>query len=219
MKKTSKKKPTTLLKSKVKSSVKKPAVAQNQKVTPVSTLNSSSRTHTHHTHIDENMYICMNDITLKRKYILQSLKSSLVLQEEQEKVMQIRAEKLLVLNEIKKEMESINLKYQSLKKLLPNVKNVISYTEKELGELDSQIDFLKKDVRNKNREIEIDQKTAEDLNSGMKFVKSRKYDHIGDEKKTVSSEKVLVDSKKKNMTKIERIQNNLKVIESKLKGI
>ena len=216
--KTLKKTPTTLLKSKVKSPIKKSTIAQKSAV--VSTLKSSenARAHTHHTHIDENMYICMNDITLKRKYILQSLKSSLVLQEEQEKVMQIRAEKLLVLNEIKKEMESINLKYQSLKKLLPNVKNVISYTEKELGELDSQIDFLKKDVRNKNREIELDQKTAEALNSGMKFVKSRKYESIGEEK-LVSTEKSNVDSKKKNMTKIERIQNNLKVIESKLKGI
>ena len=142
--KTQKKTPTTLLKSKVKSHVKKSSVAQKPSV--VSTLKSSehARAHTNHTHVDENMYICMNDITLKRKYILQSLKSSLVLQEEQEKVMQIRAEKMLVLNDIKKEMESINLKYQSLKKLLPNVKNVISYTEKELNELDSQIDFLKK---------------------------------------------------------------------------
>lgn len=194
MKKTTEKKPVKKVEAQVKS------------------VPHTSTTHTqNHKHPNENLYICINDITLKRKYLLESLKSSLILQEERERITHIRAQKIHVLNQIRKNLEVTNNKYQSLKKILPNVKNVISYTEKELNELDAQVEMLKVDVRKKTREIAIDEKTKENLAMGMGLNSHRRG-------KVVSEVKVEPEVKKP-MTKLDRIQNNLKLIESKLKNI
>lgn len=164
---------------------------------------------------NENLYVCINDITLKRKYLLESLKSSLILQEEREKIIHIRAEKIRLLNQIRKEMESLNSKYQGLRKLLPNVKNIISYTEKELTELDSQVDMLKADLRTKTRELEVDEKTRQNLQLGMGLNHGRRKNQNNSNSEVKTGQVEL----KKPLTKLDRIQNNLKLIESKLKHI
>lgn len=169
---------------------------------------------------NENLFICINDVSLKRKYLLESLKYSLVLQEEHEKIKEIRVRKAEILLNIKNEMESVNLKYQSLKKILPNVKNVISFTEKELNELDMQVEFLRRDVKNKTKEIEIEERTAENVAAGMKLYKNRKVGYTeNSEVKVLNVAKPKEKEVNKPLTKLERIQNNLKLIESKLKNI
>lgn len=198
----------------MKKPIEKKPVKSSQIQVKSSALSQSTHVHSDNKHPNENLYVRINDITLKRKYLLESLKSSLILQEEREKIIHIRSEKIQLLNQIKKETDVINLKYQSLRKLLPNVKNIISYTEKELNELDSQVDMLKIDVKSKTREIAVDEKTRENLISGMGLRGTHKS-RSSSEVKTVSKEPEL----KKPLTKLDRIQNNLKLIESKLKNI
>jgi hypothetical protein len=88
-----------------------------------------------HTTQGADLYIPMNDYSEKRKSLLVALKDTLVVQEESEKVFLIRKRKAEILREIKKNMDSLNSDYQKVRKLMPNVKNVISNTEKEINEL------------------------------------------------------------------------------------
>ena len=118
-----------------------------------------------------DLFIPMHDVSDKRKHLLLSLKNSLVMQEEYEKILMIRAKKSEILNTIKKGMTSLNSDYLKLKKHFPNVKNVLSNTEKEISILESQINLLKNsNVKNtddilKRIEMEKELETIQTLKS------------------------------------------------------
>lgn len=161
------------------------------------------------------LYVNMSDYKEKRKSLLLALKDSLVIQEEYEKVVELRKNKAAVLAEIKKQMDQLNTDYQEVKKILPNVKNVLSFTEKELTELDRQEEMIKSSINADRLEIS----NIEEIKRGVK----------GEPKVEKKPEPVIEEKKpeplkhkhnhKRPLTKYERIKNNLSVIEEKLKQI
>ncbi len=167
----------------------------------------------------DNLYIAMHNSTEKRKNILYSIKNSLVMQDEYEKVFNIRKNKGLILNEIKKELSSLNSNYQKLKKLLPNVKNVISYTEKELEVLDRSIDSLRNDISSDRETISLDENLKESIKSGTPLIKAKENIIKAKEESIKKPVKKTTKKKTEKLTKLDRIKNNLKVIESKLNSL
>ena len=175
----------------------------------------------------DDLYIAMSDVEDKRKHLLIAIKNSLVMQEEYEHIVALRKSKNEVRNEIKKHLNQINSNYQELKKLLPNVKNVISYTENELFELDGHIDSLKRTVRNEKDQIATEKAMRQSLKQGDIS------DMYPNEKKTPSSKKSTSSAHKEGhknkkqekskldqeLSRLQRIKNNLKVIENKLGDI
>ncbi len=165
-----------------------------------------------------DLFVCMSEPMLKRKYLLLSVKNSLIVQEEMDKIQQLRKEKSAILNQIKKNMESINSDYQELKKLLPNVKNVLSITEQELGNIESDIELLKSDIKNDEEKIRIEESMKESILSG-EGINSHQKSSLKDEIKShydIEKRPIIPSKTTKNISKLDRIQNNLKVIESKL---
>lgn len=171
---------------------------------------------THH----EDLFILFSNVEEKKKNILMSIKDALVMQDEYERVLALRKQKTELLIEVKKGMLELSNMYADLKKLLPNVKNVLSYTEKELSYLEQQIVLLKNQI--------ISDEEAISLNSHLR--QSIERGKLGDlvEKKvekmpSVSSQQKFAPVKSaiptKPATKLDRIKNNLKVIEGKLKGL
>lgn len=158
----------------------------------------------------DNLYVSMYDVTEKRKSLLTSLKDSLVLQEEHESLLSVRDEKREVLKAIKKGMDAISSDYQKLKKILPDVKNVLAHTENELSELEVQANLLKKSKSNiSSKKVGSTQIQAE-TSSKVKSHKKSSNGYVTDN----ASKKV-----NSNLSKLDRVRNNLKVIEDKLKGI
>jgi len=168
----------------------------------------------------DNLYVNLTDANEKRRNILDSIKNALVMQEEQERVVELRKDKTVVLNDIRKELYSVNSSYQKLKKHLPNVKNVISYTEKELTMLESSIEMLKDDMRADQENVTLEEHIQGELQEGQSVKKVRKSlsDKAGTKEKIVQEVKaeMLKPKKKGKLSRLDRIQNNLKVIESKL---
>jgi hypothetical protein len=103
--------------------------------------------------------------------------------------------------EIKKRKNQINNDYQTLKKLLPNVKSVLTMTERKIVELESQliVEPVKKEKKVKQVKTEIKTK-IEDIKKEEVVVKKR-TDNIT------------------NLSKLDRIKNNLKIIEDKLRNM
>lgn len=171
----------------------------------------------------EDLYICLNDAQQKRKNLLLGMKNSLVMQEEYSKILEIRKNKAAILSEIKKGYESLNKNYQELRKILPNVKNTINYTEKELAELENQVKMLKKDTIYNKEEIILSEKVIEELQTTDKNLrKIVEKEKPKTKKKARFSEELEIQpisAIKQKLTKIDRIKNNLQVIESKLKTI
>lgn len=168
----------------------------------------------------DNLYVALFDPEEKRKNILFSIKHSLIIQEEHEKVLEIRKEKSRVLNEIKSEMESLNSTYQKLRKFLPNVKNVISHTEKELNTLEDNIEMFKNEIDVAKNSIKLD----EQIQSKLKSKSSEKEtllskDSFDVDKEEPSEIPKQIKTKSSKMSRLDRIQNNLKVIESKLNKV
>jgi len=164
----------------------------------------------------DNLYISMVDVNNKRKSLLSTIKDSLIMQEEYEKVKSLRKSKFDILNDIKKNMKNINLGYQKLKKVLPNVKNVLAYTENELSHLEDQVSMLKSNISSENNEILKNESLITSLNSGNVLSK------ISPNKKKPIVKKVVKKVHKdvsKELSKLDRIKNNLKVIEAKLGDI
>lgn len=169
----------------------------------------------------DSLYICMKDADMKRKNLLLGIKDSLVMQEEYRKIADFRIEKNLLLKEIKKDMESIKSEYDKLRKLLPNVKNILPATEKELMELDEQITMLRHDIEADKEGIEM----RKEIKTTTKVPKldvevsekpSQKYKTIATKlEKTKESEK----SHEKENPRLDRIKNNLSIIENKLKNL
>ena len=184
----------------------------------------------------QDLYVCMYNFSEKRKNILLGVKSSLMMQEDHQKIMEIRKNKSTISNEIKKSLEEINKLYADLRKNLPNVKNVLSYTEKEINELENQIHSLEVDNRENDKNIELEENMVDTLKNSDKGIKSlerkrekdrqKKEDNKGKHQGKGSAEKKEPEkiipnhnNTKKKVSKLDRIQNNLKVIESKLKDI
>jgi len=140
----------------------------------------------------DNFYVSIKDFNNKRKNLLLTIKDSLIMQEELEKIKELRKNKFNILNEIKKNMHLINSDFHKLKKLFPNIKNMISYTEKEIGEVETSISEIEL-----NKILDINQNN----------INSFKKENIS--KSTFNL----------NSNKIDRIKNNLKVIESKLNNL
>jgi len=165
----------------------------------------------------DNLYISMSDVTNKRKTLLSSIKDSLILQEETEQIKEIRLRKSEITKNIKLEMNALNSDYQELRKLLPNVKNVISFTEKELTDLEGQITQLKKDIKSDEGRIKVEETLKESIKKGEEInPKTSTKSVVVSKKKTVPKAKPIP---KRTLTKMERIKNNLKVIESKLDNL
>jgi ethanolamine ammonia-lyase small subunit len=166
-----------------------------------------------------DLFIPMHDVSEKRKHLLLSLKNSLVMQEEYEKILTIRAKKSEILSTIKKGMTSINSDYLKLKKHFPNVKNVLSNTEKEIAILESQINLLKNsNVKNSDEILKRIDMEKELEKSKLQIIKnSTKKSSIKNSSgiKKVISKPVI----KKPLTKKERVKANLKSIESKLNNL
>lgn len=168
--------------------------------------------------VEDDLFICVTDVLNKRKSLLNSLKISLLAQEECEVVSNLRSQKYQYLETLKKEINEINNLYLKLQKLFPNTKHVISYAEKELNELDHQINLL-------NQSRQIEEKELDELETA--------YDEIGEADESLEEREELIrDSLKHNSTvdeekkdsynknsKLGRIQNNLKIIEQKLKHL
>ena len=182
----------------------------------------------------DNLYVCMNNYPEKRKQILYSVKNSLIMQEEYDKIIQLRKGKRQVLDDIKKKMSELNQEYQNLQELLPNVKNTFSYVEKEINEIDKHVNTLRRDKKYEEEEIQLENNLKESLENGsddgtlndkgkpietaqaLGYVKSEDAEKVT-KKESSKSEKG--SSRKKGKTRIDRIQNNLKVVEEKLKDL
>ena len=177
----------------------------------------------------DNLYISMHNPKDKRKDILNSIKNSLVMQDEYEKVIGVRKEKHILLNEIKKEMSSLNSNYQKLKKLLPNIKGVLSYTEKELNELNQTVNVLRSDIKSDNEKIAVTEGLEYSIANGeLNKNNKQNTNNINDKEKINSKQKTNTNPKKKELkkkvipvklSKLDRIKNNLKVVESKLNSM
>ena len=161
-----------------------------------------------------DLFIPMHDVSEKRKHLLLSLKNSLVMQEEYEKILVLRAKKAEVLTTLKKGMTSINSDYLKLKKHFPNVKNVLSNTEKEIAILESQINLLK----NSNVKNSDDILKKLEMEKELQKIELAKFPNS---KKKVPTKKVIPVKTvpKKPLTKKERVKANLKSIESKLNSL
>ena len=179
----------------------------------------------------EDLYVNLDNVKEKRSNILLSIKNSLYLQEEYEKVIAIRKKKGFISKEIKKSLDSLNQDYQELKKMLPNVKGVISYTEKELVELDEQINSMKEETVINQQELlsgeDLKQQLIKEFNLEKKQKENMNNPSItpaspANLDKEVTKMKGIENKKKeveKKLSKLDRIKNNLKVIESKIKDI
>lgn len=173
----------------------------------------------------DTLYVSIADPIQKRKNILLAIKNSLIVQEEHSKIISVRNQKQEVLSMIKKNLNDVNSDYQKLKKVLPNVKNIISYTEKELSELESQIDNLKGSIAYDKEAIKESEQVVNKLRKTTGSINLKKEDeNIKEVKKTpelveVKNTSVEKNNKKIPLSKLDRIKNNLAVIEAKLKKI
>ena len=167
----------------------------------------------------ENLYVSVEKTSEKRKVILGLIQSSLSFQEDIEKLNQIRSLKKDIKEDIKKLLLDINNEYLKIHKNLPNVKNVISYNEKEVEILDRNIEFLKKEMNTDRKLIEKEVYFKKSLEGKDLTQEESKKDNEKSKEKVVSEEVENTIKRKKPATKIDRIKNNLKYIEEKLKKL
>lgn len=175
----------------------------------------------------DELYVNMANSEEKRKNLLYGIKNALIMQDEHEKTLEYRKEKYKIVNEIKANLNKLSNEYQNLKKILPNVKNVLSYTEKELESLDIQINMLKKTDQHIEQTIDIDEELKREIvGAGRKKSKNVKKEEVPVvnnvveiKKKSSESEKLLMQKNSHSFSRLDRIKNNLKVIESKLNNL
>lgn len=164
----------------------------------------------------DNLYIALNEATEKRKNILYCIKNSLMVQEEYEKIFEMRKEKTKHINQIKREMESLNASYQKLRKLLPNVKNALAHTEKELNGLNQEVETLIK----KEEPVFEEEAPLGDIRANFHKELEEELTRMQQQKSSAKPKKEEEKiSKPEKLTRLDRIKNNLQVIESKLNQI
>ena len=151
---------------------------------------------------DNTLYVPIVDVKEKRRSLLLSIKDTLILQEEYEKLLSVRAEKKAVLKEIKKKIDNVNNNYQKIKKTLPNIKNILGTTEKQILQMEEKINSLKASGRNQKLLKELEKELAH-----KKKETTSKSDQTKQETKKEEQQPI---------KKIDRVKNNLKIIEAKL---
>ncbi len=163
---------------------------------------------------NEDLYVAINDVYNKKKSVLISLKDSLVLQEEYEKFMDVRKTRLAVLKEIKTEMDTLGKMFQGLVKEFPNVRSIITQTEKEIREISTNIKSIRSSISAEEQDIF----KLEEFERSLKQEKKGSVASI--KKPNLNSGKISkIDNKSLPESKVDRIKNNLEVIEQKLKGL
>lgn len=176
----------------------------------------------------EVLYISLEDPVEKRKNILSSLKNSLIMQEEAEKIKSVRENKIVLLNNIKNNIAEILKKYDELRKKLPNVKGTLSLTEKEITELESHIKNMKDSIKYEREHIKEEQELKKKVKRGelhevYEKLKEREEKEKGSNKKSNKkkepNKEFMDSSQEKKLSKRERIKNNLEVIEDRLNNL
>jgi hypothetical protein len=154
----------------------------------------------------EELFVTLNNSADKRKLILSLIKGSLEFQEDFETILKIKGIKKELKSDVKELLLEINKDYSKLQKLLPNVKNLISFTEKEVGLLQGEANQIKTNIT-------FEEKT---LKKTENIIEKIKITELGNK----NSVKVPIKKQvKKKLTKVDRIQNNLRFIEEKLKNL
>lgn len=168
----------------------------------------------------QDLYVCVIDVINKRKSLLTALKTTLLAQEECEQVSNLRKERYHEIDLIKKELAKINSAYVKLQKLFPNVKGIISHAENEINELHEQITVLTKTKQIDElelKELETLEKSVTDIDEKLIDKKlTPKVKKINEKTKETSKSQPIV---KKPVNKLDRIKNNLSIIEEKLKEL
>ncbi|MFT4244525.1 MAG: hypothetical protein ACMXYB_03675 [Candidatus Woesearchaeota archaeon] len=199
--------------------------------------NSSSATLTVE---DSDLYVCVYDVINKRKSLLSALKNSLISQEEYELLQSSRKIKYHHILEMKKELEHINAMYGRLQKLFPNTRHILNYAEKEMKELEYQVDNLVHSRKIEELELENLDHLKEELNEIDKqeiyqrsqIILNKDLHHDPIKEKEIKKEKEEEEYKSKlskisyspantdkKESKLNRIKNNLAIIEEKLKNL
>jgi hypothetical protein len=160
-----------------------------------------------------DLYVTIDGGVEKKKELLKVIKNVLVIQKEIERILKLKRIKTEIINDSKKVLLSMSEEIYNLNKSFPNVKNIISYTEKEIISLEKNVTFLKGAVNSDERAI----KHVSCIINEMK--QKEKTENKQVEKPIKVEEEKKKPVLKKKLTKIERIENNLKVIEEKLKGL
>jgi chromosome segregation ATPase len=166
----------------------------------------------------QSLYVTVDNGVDKKKEVLKIIKNVLLLQKEIERILKLRRIRSEILADSKEVLFSMNEEIQDLNKNFPNVRNIISFTEKEITTLEKDITFLKDEVKVDEKTINNTRKMIEK----MKQIPTEERLKKGErklEKGEVKKEEVILPSVPKKMTKMDRIENNLKVIEEKLKGL
>ena len=143
---------------------------------------------------EEKLYVSLDMVEERRKNLLLSLRESLLVQQEYEDLIELRTHKAKIATQIKTEMNQINAKYMKVKSHFPQVKDAIAQVEMELVKIRGNIDTLNK------QGVEVAPTTTP-----VPTVTKKEIAATVVEKKPVS--------------RLGRIENNLKIIEDKLKGI
>lgn len=163
-----------------------------------------------------DLYIPMDDVADKRKNLLLAIKNSLLMQEEYDRVLQIRAKKAEILKTIKKGMGTLNTDYINIQKYFPNIKNVLNNTEKEIDILESEISLLKGSSKSNSKEITKLTHYEERIQSNLPLVPNK---HKKKAKPKTVVKKPMPLRASKHLSKKERVKHNLKALESKLKEL
>lgn len=197
----------------------------------LSTSNKLRGMASHKSHNDD-LYVCITDVLNKRKSLLNALKDVLIAQEEYEILKNTRSKKYHLIEEFKSNVTKINSLYMTLEKLFPNTKHIISFAEKELHELEHQVNLLHQTMDVDQRELEeletlehslveteVPLEEREELIHGnMRDIYGR---NDGYEYSNLMEHRIkpINEEARSKHSKLSRIQNNLAIIEQKLKQL
>lgn len=176
---------------------------------------------------DSDLYVCVYDVVNKRKSLLGALRNSLVSQEEYELLQSSRKVKYHYITEMKKELEHINSLYVKLQKLFPNTRHILTYADKELKELEHQVHNLVKSREIEDLELEnldhlkeeLDEIEEQKVHERNQAILSKDLDKNEREDEIKISSLYSRKHPEKKESKLNRIQNNLSIIEEKLKNL
>ncbi len=168
----------------------------------------------------ENLYVILDNSNDKRKVILNNTAKILKLQKSIERIFKIREVKVKIIQDIKEMIFAISEDLQSFQRNLPNVRNIISFTEKEINTIEKNITVVEKKLDKDNEDLDKTMELIENIKKEglVPETKVKKVIPQKEEEKEVINKKEDVPKEKK-LSKLERIENNLKVISKKLRGL
>lgn len=154
---------------------------------------------------DECLYISFAEPKEKRKYILKGVKSSLEIQENILRIKEIRKAKTGLYKTLKKEMEELEEINKKLRTTFPNPNEIIPSVESESQLIQNDVDKLlgkkpqeKKTKKQTNTKKETKEKKTEQKETNIKEINT---------------------THTKKLSKLERIKNNIQLIEEELKKV